>query len=120
MATEKNVKNEKNEKIAKLLQKTPDISTLYKHEKNLNNGKEYITVNDDGYKKLAEFFCNQENIDAYKINAYYIKRLLDIKNVYDEKFLVNGIEKNRQHIYYSRIASDSLEYELFKTVLDEM
>lgn len=120
MANEKNAKIEKNEKIEKLLQKSPNISTLYKHEKNLNNGKEYITVNDKGFEKLADFFYNNENIQAYNINSYYIERLNDIKKVYDEKFLINGVEKNRQHTYYSRIANDMLEYDLFKTVLDEM
>lgn len=120
MADEKNVKIVKNEKIAKLLEKTLNISTLYKHEKNLNNGKEYITVNDKGFEKLAQFFYNNDNIQTYNINSYYIERLNDIKHEYDEKFLVNGIEKERQHVYYSRIASDTLEYELFKTVLDEM
>lgn len=120
MASEKNVKIEKNEKIVKLLQKNLNISMLYKHEKNLNNGKEYITVNDEGYAKLLLFFCNNENIKTYGINAYYIERLNDIRKEYNEKFLVNGIEKERHHIYYSRVASDTLEYELFKTVLDEM
>lgn len=120
MANEKNVKNEKNEKIEKLLRKNLNISTLYKHEKNLNNGKEYITVNDRGYEKLAEFFFNNDNIKTYNINSYYIECLNDIRKEYNEKFLINGIEKNRQHVYYSRIASDTLEYELFKTVLDEM
>ena len=120
MANEKNVKIEKNEKIEKLLQKSLNISTLYKHEKNLNNGKEYITVNDKGYEKLAQFFYNNDNIKTYNINSYYIERLNDIKKVYDENFLVDGVEKERQHVYYSRISSDTLEYELFKTVLDEM
>ena len=117
---EKNVKNEKNEKIVKLLQKNINISTLYKHEKNLNNGKEYITLNDEGWAKLALFLLNQENINAYNINSYYLERLTDIRKVYDEKILVNGIEKERHHVYYTRIASDTLEYELFKTILDEM
>lgn len=115
MANEKNVKNEK---IAKLLEKTLDFSTLYDTEKNLNNGKTYIKVNENGYKKLTDFFFNQENINAYKINSYYIERLNDIKKVYNEQIEKNGVLIERNHYYFKKIASDTLEYELFKTVLD--
>lgn len=120
MEKNQSVKNEKiNAKIAELFKNTPVKSPLYDTEKNLNTGKEYIKLNEKGYAKLCDFFYNQDNITLYNINAYYIERLNDIKNVYNERIERNGqvIEKN--HIYYSKIASDTLEYSIFKTILDE-
>lgn len=120
MEKNQSVKNEKiNAKIAELLAKAPVKSTLYDLEKNLNTGLESIKVNDKGYQKLCEFFYNQDNITLYNINAYYIERLNDIKNVYNERIERNGqvIEKN--HIYYSKVKSDDIAFQLFKTILDE-
>lgn len=120
MEKNQSVKNEKiNAKIAEIFAKAPEKSTLYDSEKNLNTGKEYIKLNDKGYAKLCDFFYNQDNITLYNINAYYIERLNDIKKVYNERIERNGqvIEKN--HTYYARIASDSLEYAVYKTILDE-
>ena len=115
MANEKSVKNEK---IAELFKNSQELSTLYDLEKNLDSGVEKIILKDKGYEKLAEFFYNQENIDAYKITAYYIERFNDIKKEYKERVLKNGVITEKTHTYYKPISSKYIEFNTFKTLLD--
>lgn len=117
---EKNIseKSEKSEKLVELFNKKFNASIYYSLEKNLNTGIEKIKLTDKGYEKLTEFFYNNDNIKLYNINAYYIEKLNDIKNVYEEKIDRDGVILEKTHTYYSAISSKYIEYELFKTVLD--
>lgn len=110
--------SEKNEKIFELFNKNINFSTFYELEKNLDSGKCYLKLKDKGYNKLCEFILNNDNIKAYNINAYYIERLNDIKHINVERIEKMGVVSEKKHIYYSRICSDCIEYELFKTILD--
>lgn len=120
MSKNSNEKNEKNEKIVELLAKAPEKSTLYQSITNLKNGKKSIVLTDKGYEKLTAFFYNQENINDYKIGAYYIERVNDLKHKNENKYDIDGVIKTTTSYYYKPVYDDSLEYELFKTVLDEL
>lgn len=112
--------NEKNEKIAELLAKAPAKSTFYKTITNLKNGKKSIVLTDKGYEKITAFFYNQENIDTYNINSYYIERVNDLKHKNENSYDIDGVIKTTTSYYYKPVYDDTLEYELFKTVLDDM